>query len=510
MDMRSSSDSSKEARGQNPRCDGTRLSPEMKLTSCRPVLGYKTMQAASTKCLESRADGRPAGTGVAPTDLEEQPIELCDFSCDPDIYSLDSFKETKSDPFERKSLKSLYCDEGLVRILAVCITFAVGVTLALVVHIYVGLPEAVGPGVVVTDSKLCALLGLGVIRDGGSSVDAAITTALCQSVVHPHISGIGGGGVMLVHDGRKNESVVIDFGETAPSRIQEEMLQHDLQHKSGLLVGVPGMLRGLHQAHQQYGRAHWYDVVVRAANIAKQGFNVSDSLAQAIESQRGKNVSERFKGMFLPHGQPLSAVATLKLPELAAVLDRVACHGVDEFYHGNISEEIAVTVQANGGVLTREDLANYSSVQREALTSQYKGYQVLVPPPPYTGGVLLSFLNIMEGFKFTEQKQEGASHWIAESLKAALAMASGLADPNFVTSVSDTISNMLSKPHAAVLRQMIRNSSSALPPHHYPALHSLQGGASASSQVLVMGPDDLIVSLSWYPEHFCDEHYVML
>lgn len=59
MDMRSSSDSSKEARGQNPRCDGTRLSPEMKLTSCRPVLGYKTMQAASTKCLESRADGRP-------------------------------------------------------------------------------------------------------------------------------------------------------------------------------------------------------------------------------------------------------------------------------------------------------------------------------------------------------------------------------------------------------------------------------------------------------------------
>ena len=55
-------------------------------------------------------------------------------------------------------------------------------------------------------------------------------------------------------------------------------------------------------------------------------------------------MSERFKGMFLPHGQPLSAVATLKLPELAAVLDRVACHGVDEFYHGNISEEIAVTV----------------------------------------------------------------------------------------------------------------------------------------------------------------------
>ncbi|XP_041946496.1 glutathione hydrolase 7-like isoform X2 [Alosa sapidissima] len=448
MDVHNSSTSSEQAYGQNTRCDGTTLIHEKKLIGGKSVLDYNSMglQTASIKSLglwTGLHDRPPAGVGVAPADSEEKMTELRDTSGDPGSQSLDSFRETRSDPFERKSRKCRFCDEA--KFLATFITFSLGVTLVLVVHIYIAPPEVVGPGVVVTDSELCASLGLGVIRDGGSSVDAAITTALCQGIVHPHLSGIGGGGVMLVHDGRKNESVVIDFGETAPSRIQEKILQHDLQHKSGLLVGVPGMLRGLHQAHQLYGRMPWHDVVVRAANIAKEGFNVSDSLARAIDSQKGKNVSTNFRAMFLPRGQPLPPLSTLKLPHLATLLERVASHGMEEFYHGNVSEEIALTVQANGGVLTRADLANYSSVLQEALTSQFKGYQVHVPPPPSAGGALLYFLNIIEGFKFTEQNQEGsAPHWIAEALKAALDLANGLVDPKFDSSVSGTISNMLS------------------------------------------------------------------
>ncbi|XP_041946495.1 glutathione hydrolase 7-like isoform X1 [Alosa sapidissima] len=507
MDVHNSSTSSEQAYGQNTRCDGTTLIHEKKLIGGKSVLDYNSMglQTASIKSLglwTGLHDRPPAGVGVAPADSEEKMTELRDTSGDPGSQSLDSFRETRSDPFERKSRKCRFCDEA--KFLATFITFSLGVTLVLVVHIYIAPPEVVGPGVVVTDSELCASLGLGVIRDGGSSVDAAITTALCQGIVHPHLSGIGGGGVMLVHDGRKNESVVIDFGETAPSRIQEKILQHDLQHKSGLLVGVPGMLRGLHQAHQLYGRMPWHDVVVRAANIAKEGFNVSDSLARAIDSQKGKNVSTNFRAMFLPRGQPLPPLSTLKLPHLATLLERVASHGMEEFYHGNVSEEIALTVQANGGVLTRADLANYSSVLQEALTSQFKGYQVHVPPPPSAGGALLYFLNIIEGFKFTEQNQEGsAPHWIAEALKAALDLANGLVDPKFDSSVSGTISNMLSKSHAAVLRHMISNSSYAGGPgfnsrasSEHSGLRSLRGDASASSQVLVMGPDDVIVSLS--------------
>ncbi|XP_062400990.1 glutathione hydrolase 7-like isoform X2 [Sardina pilchardus] len=497
MEVHNFSTSNKPAHGQNTCCDGTTLITEKKL------LGYNTigLQAASIESHDSWTGlhGKPpAGVGVAPADSEKI-TELRDMCADPDGESLDSFRPTQSDPFERTSSKYHCCDE-IDCLLAACIAFALGVTLAMAVHIYIAPPEAMGPGVVVTDSKLCASLGLGVIRDGGSSVDASITTALCQGIVHPHLSGIGGGGVMLVHDGRKNESVVIDFGETAPSRIQEELLQHDLQHKSGLLVGVPGMLRGLHKAHQLYGRMPWHEVVGRAANVAKEGFNVSDSLARAIDSQKGKNVSERFRAMFLPQGQSLPPLSTLKQPHLATVLERVASHGVEEFYRGNVSEEIAVTVQANGGVLTRADLANYSSVLQEALTSQFKGYQVHVPPPPSAGGALLSFLNIMEGFKFTEQNREGsAPHWIAEALKAALKLANGLADPKFDSSISGTISNMLSKSRSAVLSRMISNSSYARGPgfkSQTSPFHGLRSDASASSQVVVMGPDDIIVSLS--------------
>ncbi|KAL2091320.1 hypothetical protein ACEWY4_013583 [Coilia grayii] len=443
MAKNSSSDSG-QGHGQNGHFDGTRLSPKMTLTSCNPMFSYRSTQATAIKRLGSRVDGRP---------------ELDDLSRDPDdIQSLDTFKETRSDPFKRKFWKRLLCEEDLPRILIACVIFAVGV---------------VDPGVIVTDSQLCASLGLEVIRDGGSSVDAAITAALCQGIVHPHISGIGGGGVMLVHDGQKNESMVIDFGETAPSRLQVEMLQHDLQNKA--------FLSECQECLEDYTK------------------HISCMAAQAIESQRvKKSVSERFREIFSPQDQPFPAGSTLKLSHLAAVLEHVASHGVKEFYSGNVSEEIALTVQANGGVLSRADLANYSAVLQEALTGQFKGYQVFVPPPPNAGGALLSFLNIMEGVHFTGMNgEDGASHWIAESLRAALLMAGGLADPKFAPSVSGTISKMSSKTHAAVLRQMIRNSSDGLLHQRHSALHSLPGGASASSQVLVMGSNDLIVSLSW-------------
>ncbi|MEQ2191360.1 Glutathione hydrolase 7, partial [Xenoophorus captivus] len=85
------------------------------------------------------------------------------------------------------------------------------------------------------------------------------------------------GGVMLVHDIRKNETRVIDFRETAPSAIHEDMLLN-FNLNSGLLVGVPGMLSGMHQAHQLYGRIPWKDVVSMAADVAKNGFNVTHDL----------------------------------------------------------------------------------------------------------------------------------------------------------------------------------------------------------------------------------------
>ncbi|KAJ4933803.1 hypothetical protein JOQ06_006613 [Pogonophryne albipinna] len=406
-------------------------------------------------------------------------------------HDIASLRETNKDPFT----EDCACQrDGLTVIITACLTFATGVTVALIMQIYFGDPQIYNQGAVVTDVAQCTSLGFEVLGKQGSSVDAAITAALCLGIVHPHTSGIGGGGVMLVHDIRKNETRIIDFRETAPSAIQEQMLHMDLDQNPGLLVGVPGMLSGMHQAHQLYGRMPWKDVVTMAADVARNGFNVTHDLAEALANVKDQNISDLFRELFLPNGQaPLSGLFTTRL-DLAAILDAVAANGMSEFYSGNLTQEMAAAVQARGGVLTEDDFGNYSTVLEQPAEVIYQGHHVMVAPAPHAGVALITALNILEGYNITSQvPRNNTYHWIAEAVKIALALASGLGDPMYDTSVSEIVTKMLSKSQASILRQMI-NDSQAFPVGHYTPSFTMENSAAAA-QVMVMGPDDHIVSV---------------
>ncbi|XP_015234770.1 PREDICTED: gamma-glutamyltransferase 7 [Cyprinodon variegatus] len=402
-----------------------------------------------------------------------------------------SLRETTIDPFT----EDCACQrDGLTVIITACLTFATGVTVALIMQIYFGDPQVFNQGAVVTDVAQCTSLGFDVLAKQGSSVDAAIAASLCLGIVHPHTSGIGGGGVMLVHNIRKNETRVIDFRETAPSAINEEMLLTNLDLNSGLTVGVPGMLSGMHQAHELYGRLPWKDVVSMAADVARNGFNVTHDLAEALNKVKNQNVSDAFRDLFLPNGQaPLSGLFTRRL-DLAAILDAVADKGISEFYTGDLTKEMVAAVEARGGVLMEEDFGNYSTVIQKPAEITYQGHHVMAAPAPHAGVGLITALNILEGYNITSQMPRNSTyHWIAEAVKIALALASGLGDPMFDASVSEIVDNMLSKPQASVLRQMISDSQ-AFPVSHYTSAFTMEDGAAAA-QVMVMGPDDHIVSV---------------
>lgn len=419
--------------------------------------------------------------------LQRLPSSASDLASHDDM----PLRETTRDPLA----EDCACQrDGLTVIITACLTFATGVTIALIMQIYFGDPQVFNQGAVVTDVAHCTSLGFEALGKQGSSVDAAIAAALCLGIIHPHTSGIGGGGVMLVHDIRRNESRVIDFRETAPSAILEEMLQTNLDLKPGLLVGVPGMLSGMHQAHQLYGRLPWKDVVTMAADIARDGFNVTHDLADALAKVKDKNMSEAFQDLFLPNGQPpISGLFTRRL-DLAAILDAVAADGIEDFYSGNLTQEMVAAVQAGGGVLSEEDFGNYSTVLQQPAVSVYQGHHVMAAPAPNAGAALITALNILEGYNITNQVPRNSTyHWIAESVKIALALASGLGDPSYDSSVVPIVNQMLSKSQASVLRQMI-NDSQAFPPGHYTTSYALEEGAVAS-QVMVMGPDNLIVSV---------------
>ncbi|XP_072487423.1 glutathione hydrolase 7 isoform X1 [Notamacropus eugenii] len=402
-------------------------------------------------------------------------------------------RETSKDPFAAAAECSCRQD-GLTVIVTACLTFATGVTVALVMQIYFGDPQIFHQGAVVTDAAHCTALGIEVLSKGGSSVDAAVASALCAGIVAPHSSGLGGGGVMLVHDIRRNESRLIDFRETAPGALREDALQRSWETKPGLLVGIPGMAKGLYEAHQLYGRLPWSKVLAFASAVAQDGFNVTHDLAQAILEQPVPNASERFREIFFPEGRPLVPGTFVRRPDLAAVLSSLGSAGAIAFYGGgNLTQEMVSEVQHHGGVLTEEDFSNYSVLVEKPVRGVYRGHLVLSPPPPHTGPALIAALNILEGFNLTSLvSREQALHWVAETLKIALALASRLGDPFYDSTISESTEDMLSKLEAGYLRGHI-NDSQADPGSLLPA-YELDGGATAA-QVLVMGPDDFIVAV---------------
>lgn len=405
-------------------------------------------------------------------------------------HDVSPLRETNRDPLAQECACTR---DGLTVIITACLTFATGVTVALIMQIYFGEPQVYSQAAVVTDVSRCTTLGLDVLGKQGSSVDAAIAASLCLGIIHPHSSGIGGGGVMLVHDIRKNESRVIDFRETAPSGLHEDMMQH-ASHRPGLTVAVPGLISGLHQAHQLYGRMSWKNVVSMAADVARTGFNITHELADALSKVKQQNVSDSFRDVFLPAGQPPLAGLFARRLDLAALLDKIAANGISEFYSSNLTQEMTSAVQANGGVLTEEDFRNYTTVIQTPLQSLYQGQQVFVPPPPQAGVALLSALNILEGFNISSQTpRSSVYHWVAESLKIALSQASGLGDSMFDSSVSELVAEMLSKTQAAAFRQMISDTLASTADHYTPS-YELQD-TNEAGQISIMGTDNLIVSV---------------
>ncbi|XP_053309769.1 glutathione hydrolase 7 [Spea bombifrons] len=400
-------------------------------------------------------------------------------------------RETVKDPFTSDCICR---QDGLTVIITACITFAMGVTIALVMQIYFGDPQIFHQGAVVSDASSCTALGIEILEERGSSVDAAIATTLCLGIVNPHTSGIGGGGVMLIHDIRRNVTDVIDFRETAPSGIHEELVRQYWREKPGILVGVPGMLKGLAKAHEMYGKLPWQDIITKVAEIARRGFNVTYDLAKAINDVKDQNLSSTFREAFLPYGQPLTAGTFATRLDLAAVLDDVAARGVEAFYMGNLTEEMVAEVNMYGGVFIDDDLSNYSVSIQKPVQTIYQGHLVFAPPAPHAGPALITALNILDGANLTKHTPRSSSlHWIAETLKIALATASTLGDPSYDPSLVGFIKELLSKSETSFLRQQI-NESSAAPTQHYMHCYAMDVGPSAS-QALVVGPDDFIVAV---------------
>jgi gamma-glutamyltranspeptidase / glutathione hydrolase len=297
---------------------------------------------------------------------------------------------------------------------------------------------------VVSDNSLADAAGIEILKKGGNAVDAAAAVAFALAVVEPRAGNIGGGGFMLVRltDGRTK---FVDYREEAPMHATRELYRnadgtYDSQaSRTGYRAsGVPGTVAGMALAEKTYGKLKLADVMAPAILLA-DGFVISDKLATSLkDSSKRLTQFERSKHIFLNDGNLYKAGETLKQPELAETLRRIAKNGSDEFYRGQTARDLSDEMAKSGGLITMADLAAYKAKLREPMTASYqtKGakWEVITSPPPSSGGIaLIEALNILEPVQLKGWEDAESVHWVAETMRRVFAdRATFLGDSDFM------------------------------------------------------------------------------
>jgi gamma-glutamyltranspeptidase / glutathione hydrolase len=325
-------------------------------------------------------------------------------------------------------------------------------------------PMQAARGMVVSQNLIASQVGLAVLKDGGTAVDAAVATAFALAVVHPTAGNLGGGG-FLVYRPASGDPAAYDFREMAPAASTPTMFltggKYDAvkHHDSYVSVGVPGTVAGLHLAWKEQGKLPWRRLVEPAIALARDGFVLSESLAGSLRrvlpsmQKYPASVAQFSKG-----GVPYEAGERFVQADLSRTLERIAALGPAGFYEGETAALIAQDMAAHGGLITKADLEAYAPVRRTPVSGTYRGYDILSMPPISSGGVaLIQMLNVLEGYDLAGAGWGSArnTHVIIEAMRRAFAdRARHLGDPAFNPSMP--VARLISKDYAAGLRKTIR------------------------------------------------------
>lgn len=312
--------------------------------------------------------------------------------------------------------------------------------------------------VVAASHPLAAEAGARILERGGNAVDAAAAVQFALNVVEPQFSGIGGGGFMMIHLARSNETFAIDGRERAPAAASPRMFLFSgvtpaqlfgLASTSGISVGVPGTLAAVDIALKRYGTISLAEALRPAIRLAEDGFRINRFLAANIASDGGiTSLQPETAAIFRPNGVPLAEGDLLVQKDLAKTFRLIARRGAEVFYHGEIAQAIVDAqrrsrspVATEGvGRMALSDLAAYRVEMRQPIVGDYRGFQIASMSPPSSGGLtVIQMLKMLERFPIGDTTQGfgfGATrtmHAMMEAMRLAFAdRAVWMGDEDFV------------------------------------------------------------------------------
>ena len=313
-------------------------------------------------------------------------------------------------------------------------------------------PVASQSGMVVSQEALASRIGADILARGGNAIDAAVATGFALAVTLPQAGNLGGGGFMMIYLADEKRTLAVDYREMAPLTAHRDLflgedgeVDKNKARYSRYSAGVPGTVAGLIHALNTYGTMSLQEVLKPAIKLAKNGIHVTRPLAFSLAraEQRLKKSPASTGYYFLPDGSPLPEGYFWQQNDLARTLKQIASTNGEAFYKGVIAKQIVAEIQRqNGGeleerrgLISLEDLANYTVIEREAVTGSYRGYDIAAMPPPSSGGVhLVQMLNMLEGWELNPLGHNSADylHRLIESMRRAYADRSEyLGDPDF-------------------------------------------------------------------------------
>ncbi len=293
---------------------------------------------------------------------------------------------------------------------------------------------------VVSAREEASKIGAEIIQKGGNAFDAMMATEMALAVTFPFAGNLGGGGFMVYRlaDGTVGS---LDYREKAPLAATQDMYLDEngeflpgLSTKGGLASGVPGTIAGIFEAQAKFGKLSPAEILQPVIDLAKNGYVVSEKQAESLARSRAEFIEVNGPETFF--AKEYKAGDTLKIPVLAATLERIAAQGRDEFYRGETGKTLAKHLKEKGGIITEEDLASYQAVWRDPVVFPYRDLKIISMAPPSSGGITLAqILKMLEPYDLKKSGHHSPEYiqLLVEAERRAYADRNYfLGDPDFV------------------------------------------------------------------------------
>jgi gamma-glutamyltranspeptidase/glutathione hydrolase len=364
-------------------------------------------------------------------------------------------------------------------------------------------------GVVATNNPLGSAAGVEMLARGGNAFDAAVASLFALTVAEPMMVSMFGAGFFVLRDGETGKVETIDNYAVAPYAATDDMYSIVKGRKPGqplfqtegrknvvghLAVGVPGNLKAWEHVAEKYGRLTIKELISPAIRFARDGYRATEYLAYNVENT--KSDLERFpasREIYLPQGEPLKAGSKVVMKDYADTLERVAKQGSGYLYTGDLGRAVVEEMEANGGLITMDDLEGYQLIPREPVTGNYRDeFEVYAMPPGSSGGThIIQMLNMLERFDVGPMGFGTVEHihLAAEVLKIAFADRQRyMGDPS---RVRNPVEGLTSKAYA---EERVKEIGEKAKVFHPGSPHDYEGEGSCTTHVTTMDSDGNMVA----------------